>query len=146
MKLLRHQSNQRARRGFSLAELMVVIVILGLLMTIVVPNVMKRLKTAQAQTAKSDMVGIMSALDDYAINNGGSYPDSMEELIMEDENGESYLGHSELPQDPWGHEYQYEPEPGNRKYRLYTLGADGAQGGEGENADIDNEDVKKRGR
>jgi len=144
MKLLQHLRTDRARRGFSLAELMVVIVIIGLLMTIVVPNVMKRFRQAQGATAKSDMVGIMSALDDYAINNGGRYPDGLEELILEDENGERYLDQSEPPVDPWGHEYQYEPEPGNRKYRLYTLGADGVQGGEGENADVDNEDVKKR--
>ncbi len=146
MKLLKPLRIDRRRRGFSLAELMVVIVILGLLMTIVVPNVMKRFRTAQAATAKTDMVGIMSALDDYAINNGGRYPDGLEELVLEDENGERYLDQAEVPVDPWGHEYQYEPEPGNRKFRLYTLGADGVQGGEGENADIDNETVKSRGR
>src|SRR5712671_2406989 len=82
---------RRARRGFTLAEMMVVIVIIGLLMTLVVPNIIRRFFQAQNVKAKTDIVAIMHSLDEYAINNSGKYPESLEPLVQPDANGNSYL-------------------------------------------------------
>ena len=91
MKLQRCPRPSLRRGGFSLAELMVVIVILGLLATIVVPNVLERLGEASVGAAKTDITSISQALDLYAINNGGRYPETLEELILEDEHGKVVL-------------------------------------------------------
>lgn len=145
MKPLQRNLARAGRRGFSLAELMVVIVILGLLATIVVPNVMSRLRTAQATAAKVDLGAISQAVELYAIENGGRYPESLEVLILEDENGKSYLkGYETVPEDPWGHEYQYDPGSGRSDFEVFTLGADGQRGGEGDDADLSSKDLKKR--
>lgn len=133
------QSHARRRAGFTLAEMMVVIVILGLLATLVVRNVMKNLSSAMGGKAQSDIVAIESALEEYAINNSGRYPDSLEPLVTPDVNGHTYLKGTVLPKDPWKNEYQYEPPgPGQPLPRIYTLGKDMQPGGEGDDRDIDN--------
>jgi general secretion pathway protein G len=135
----RPTSSTRRRAGFSLAELMVVIVILGLLATLVVPKVVSSLGRAFGGKVKSDITVIENALTEYAINNGNRYPESLEELVTPDENGFSYLKQKSIPLDPWGNEYQYDPPmPGQPEPRVYTLGKDGQVGGEGEDADVDN--------
>jgi len=127
--------SRRARVGFTLAEMMVVIVIIGLLMTLVVPNILKRFTQAQNTIAKADITAIMASLTEYAINNSGKYPDSLEPLVTPDSNGH-----------PWKHEYQYEPpQPGHPLPRVISYGRDGAPGGDGEDADIDNETIKDQG-
>ncbi len=137
------QSHARRRGGFTLAEMMVVIVILGLLATLVVTNVMKNLGQAMGGKVRSDIVAIESALENYAINNSGRYPDSLEPLITPDVNGQAYLKLNAVPKDPWKNEYQYEaPGPGQPNPRIYTLGKDMQPGGEGDNADIDNEMIR----
>lgn len=129
----------RPAGGFSLAEMMVVIVILGLLATLVVPNVMQRLGSAFRGKAKTDITAISSALDDFAIQNGGQYPDSLEALVTPDENGYTFLKQRKLPLDPWKNEYMYEPPTsGEPRPRVYSYGKDGQPGGDGENADFDN--------
>jgi general secretion pathway protein G len=133
------QSIARRRAGFTLAEMMVVIVILGLLATLVVTNVMKNLGQAMGGKVKTDIITIESALDNYAINNSMKYPDSLEPLITPDVNGQAYLQLSSIPKDPWKNEYQYEPPgPGQPRPRVYTLGKDMQPGGEGDDRDIDN--------
>lgn len=132
------QRNNR-RAAFTLAELMVVIVIIGLLATLVVPNVMKKLFVANKTKAKADITAIVNAVDSYGIENAGRYPDSLEVLVTPDENGFTFLKGEAIPKDPWGYEYGYEPpSAGNQKYRVYSNGKDGVPGGEGDNADIDN--------
>lgn len=127
------------RTGFTLAELMVVIVIIGLLATLVVPNVMKRLFTSYRVKAKADIVSIGNALDEYAANNGMRYPDSLDVLVTPDQDGYTYLKSSVLPKDPWGREYFYERgRSGNVQYRVGSYGKDGAPGGDGEDKDLDN--------
>jgi len=131
--------NAPKKKGFSLAELMVVIVILGLLATLVVPAVFDRLKQAFAGKVNSDLMALDSALRDYAINNGMRFPDSLEELVTPDENGYTYLKQKSVPLDPWSRPYEYEaPVPGRPDPRVFTLGADGSVGGEGDNEDISN--------
>lgn len=128
----------RAQAGFSLAELMVVIVILGLLATLVVPNVMKQLFTANTSVAKQDISAISQAVTNYAIENAGKYPDSLEALITPDESGHKFLDRNSVPKDPWKNEYIYEPPQSGQGFKVICYGRDGQPGGEGEDADIDN--------
>lgn len=123
--------------GFSLAEMMVVIVIIGLLATMVVPNVMRNLASAYKTTAKADIAAINGALQTYIIDHGLKYPDTLDVLIEKDGNGEAYLKRESIPKDPWKMEYMYEPPSGSEPHRVYTLGKDGIPGGEGDNADMD---------
>lgn len=138
LRTYRHQDGRRS--GFSLAELMVVIVIIGLLATLVVPNVMRNLGQAFKGKVKSDITAISNAVDNYAIENAGVYPESLEDLLEPPDGGASYLKGNKIPLDPWKVEYQYEPPYGDTSYRVYTLGKDGQQGGEGDDADISNLD------
>jgi general secretion pathway protein G len=134
-----HIRTRTPRAGFTLAELMVVIVIIGLLATLVVPNVVAKLGKANTTKARADIVAIAKAVEDYVINNNGRFPDSLEALVREDERGESYLQQTQVPKDPWGNEYGYEPPTsGSRKFRVFSYGKDGTPGGEGDDADIDN--------
>ena len=137
MKTLERRPTAR-RKGFTLAELMVVIVILGLLATLVVPSVMKRFFTAQTTKVKADITTIAGALDGYALENNGRYPESLEELVTPDENGFAFLDQETVPRDPWGNEYMYEPPSAGSKFRVFTYGEDGVPGGEGKDRDIDN--------
>ena len=127
-----------ARRGFTLAEMMVVIVIIGLLATLVVPNVLQRFSFAQTKKAQVDLGAIESALTEYAVANGGRYPDSLEVLVTPDVNGHTYLKGSRVPKDPWNNEYLYDPPgPGQPLPRVYSYGKDGQPGGEGDDGDLD---------
>lgn len=134
---------QHAQAGFSLAEMMVVIVIIGLLATLVVPNVMKNLGKAYITKAKVDIKALDQAVEEYAMDHAGIYPDSLEVLIEKDENGQAYLKREELPKDPWNLEYLYDPPTEGSNYRIYTLGKDGQPGGEGDNADMDQVSILK---
>ncbi|MEX1024344.1 MAG: type II secretion system major pseudopilin GspG [Planctomycetota bacterium] len=129
--------------GFSLAELMVVIVIIGLLAAVVVPNVLQRLGRAQVGSAKAQITIFESSLNEYAIQNGGRFPDSLDALVEKDASGNSYIEADKVPMDPWGHEYFFEPpNPGNSRFRVGSYGADGEPGGEGDALDIDNIMIK----
>lgn len=98
-----------------------------------------QLRRALEGRMKADILSIDSALAEYAINNGGRYPDSLDVLIQPDENGHRYLDRTTLPVDPWKNEYFYvPPSPGEPRPRVYTLGKDGEVGGEGDDRDLDN--------
>jgi general secretion pathway protein G len=143
MKDVTQRSRSTRRAGFSLAEMMVVIVILGLLATLVVPNVLERLNFAIVEKAKAEIVTMENALKEYAIRNGGRYPETLEPLVTPDENGETFLDKRTLPVDPWGNEYLYDPPgSGESRTRVYTYGKDGQPGGEGNDGDIDNWSIK----
>ena len=122
---------------------MVVIVIIGLLATVVVPNVLSRLRTGQVGKAKADIAALESALNQFAIENNGRFPDSLEALITPDANGNTYLDRERVPVDPWGNEYVYEPPgPGQPKPIVKTYGADGVPGGDQNDKDFDNIMIK----
>ena len=132
-----------SRAGFTLAELMVVIVIIGLLATLVVPNVIAKLGTANKAKAKADIVSNSNAVTQYAIENGGRYPESLEALVTPDPNGQSFLDMETVPKDPWGNEYVFEPaSSSSQKFRVISYGKDGIPGGEGDDTDIDNIKIK----
>lgn len=137
------RTRNASRAGFTLAELMVVIVIIGLLATLVVPNVVAKLGRANIVKARADINSIAGAVTEYAIDNGGKYPETLDQLIQPDQSGHTYLDLEKEPMDPWGNPYQYEPPPsGQQKFRVISLGRDGSPGGEGDDADIDNIMIK----
>lgn len=138
-------SRPRRARGFTLIEIMVVVVIIGLLAAIVAPTVIGRIDTAAINRAKQDIRSIETALDLYRLDNF-RYPSNEEGLqALVTNPGETsapnwktggYL--RQLPLDPWNNPYQYE-YPGRRgNVDLFTYGADGQEGGEDINADIGN--------
>jgi general secretion pathway protein G len=137
-------------KGFTLIELMVVIVILGILASIVVPKVMDRPDTARIVKAKQDIRAMESSLNLYKLDNY-NYPNTdqgLEALVTKPSGSPEprnwkeggYLGR--LPKDPWGNEYQY-LSPGTKgTLDIYSHGADGQLGGEGMAADIGNWDLE----
>ena len=143
MKTKRNERGPQA--GFSLAELMVVIVIIALLATFVVQNALPYIFQAGKAKAAADISTICSALDNYAINNGGRYPDTLEILVTPDENGITMLKDQlSVPLDPWKNPYVYEPPLGGTgPYKVISYGKDGQPGGEGDDADIDNFTIRE---
>ena len=134
---------RKNEEGFTLIELMVVIVIIGLLTTIVVINVMPAQDKAMVQKAKTDVALLEQAVERYRLDNL-AYPDEITALI-EPPAGlvrpERYArgGYvKRLPEDPWGQAYQYASPGKHGPFDVYSLGADGREGGEGEDADIGN--------
>jgi general secretion pathway protein G len=132
------QDKPSKQAGFSLAEMMVVVVIIGLLAATVGKKVIDRLFTSQVGIAKGEVITIIDALKTYAIENQGRYPESLEALVTPDDSGVTYLEGDLVPTDPWGFEYGYEPPEGGNRLRVFTFGADGAPGGEGKDKDFDN--------
>ena len=128
---------RHAQAGFSLAEMMVVIVIIGLLATLVVPSVMKNLFTANETVIATNCRTIASAVEQYAIDHSFQYPDTLDQLYEEDANGQSYLKGGSVPKDPYRNTYLYDMPTDGDNFRVYSYGKDGVQGGEGENQDID---------
>lgn len=139
-----HCAATRLRRaaGFTLIELMVVLVIIGLLAALIVPNVLDRTDDARATAARTDVANLMQALKLYKLDNL-RYPTAeqgLQALVQRPSAGPApgnwrpYL--EKLPQDPWGQPYQY-INPGVRgEVDVMSFGADGQSGGEGKNADI----------
>lgn len=105
------------------------------------------LQRAEGSKTRVDLRSISSALTEYAIMNGGKYPESLVVLVVLDANGQTYLVPATLPKDPWGREYLYDPPSAERaKPRVYTYGRDGRPGGEGEDADLDDSSADEGNR
>ncbi len=134
----------RKSRGFTLIELMVVLVIIGVLAALIVPNMLDRADDARVTAARTDVNNLMQALKLYKLDNL-RYPSGeqgLQALVVKPTigvippNWRPYL--DKLPADPWGHPYQF-ANPGLKgEIDVYSFGADGVVGGEGRNADIGN--------
>jgi len=139
--LLTRKSKRRSA-GFTLIELLVVLVILGLLAAIAAPRAVRYLGGAKSDAAKLQIESLGAALDLYKLD-VGRYPSSSEGLealveapsSTERWNGPYTKGNT-VPLDPWGYPYVYEFPGENGAYDLFSLGADNAEGGEGEDRDI----------
>ncbi len=130
--------------GFTLIEVLVVVVILSILAALIVPKIMDRPDEARVVAAKSDIRAVTSALKLYRLDNG-VYPSTeqgLQALVKKPETGEvprnwkgsGYL--DRLPKDPWKNEYQYLNPGLHSDIDIFSLGADGQPGGEGVNADV----------
>jgi general secretion pathway protein G len=147
MKILR-DSQKRKSRGFTLIEIMVVIVILGILAGLVLPRFMGRTEEAKKIKAKLQIENLEAALKLYKLDTG-MYPTTeqgLEALVQKPVTGAvsanwregGYLEKGKVPQDPWNRPYVYvSPGIKNKDFDLKSLGGDGEEGGEGENADIE---------
>lgn len=123
---------QNRKRGFSLVEIMVVIVIIGLLGTVVTVGVLKFVSDARITTAKTQMTEFMKALNLYKMEKG-SYPRSLDALTQAKSSaGESLL--KDIPKDPWGNPYRYRAD--GSQCSITSYGVDNREGGVGEAADI----------
>ena len=137
----------KQQAGFTLIEIMVVVVIIGILAALVVPKVMGRPEQAKVTVARGDLKAIASALEMYRLDNR-RYPDTqqgLEALVQRPPSGadnwnpEGYLGR--LPVDPWGKPYLYLAPGSKGAYDLWSYGADGREGGEALDADLDSRDI-----
>lgn len=132
-------ASQQRSRGFTLIEVMVVVVILGILAAVVVQNLAGKPDEAKIAKAQTDIAALESALDLYRLDNH-KYPATDDGLDVLLEKGgklnQSYL--KKLPDDPWGNPYQYLNPGVHGSIDIYSFGADGGEGGEGVDADIGN--------
>jgi len=136
----------RQSGGFTLIEVLVVVVILGILAAVVVPRIMDQPDKAAVVRAKQDVQGLVTALNLYKLDNF-SYPSTQQglEALVQPPTGTppapnwkqgGYL--DRLQRDPWGNPYQYLSPGRNGEFDVYSLGKDGQPGGDGYNADVGN--------
>jgi general secretion pathway protein G len=142
LSLASKQSRGRSMRGFTLIELMVVLVIIGVLGALIVPNVLDRAAGARVTAARTDVNNLMQALKLYKLDNQ-RYPSSeqgLKALVAKPTvgvippNWKPYL--DKLPNDPWDHPYQYANPGVKGEIDVYSFGADGQVGGEGNDAEV----------
>ena len=143
------RTSKTKQGGFTLIEIMVVVIILGILAAIVAPNVIGRVDDAQIARVQQDLRGIENALNFYRLDNF-AYPTSeqgLQALVTKpnDPNIRNWKAGGyldRLPKDPWGKEYQYLNPGQNGEIDIYTFGRDGRPGGEAIDADIGNWDLE----
>lgn len=139
----------KGQKGFTLLEVMVVVVILGILASFVVPNLLGNKEKADQQKAITDIVALENALDMYKLDNS-VYPSTdqgLDALVTKPSSPEprnyrdgGYI--KRLPADAWGNDYQYLSPGDHGNIDIFTLGADGQEGGEGANSDIGNWNIQ----
>jgi general secretion pathway protein G len=143
-KLNLRRSAHRLQRGFTLIEIMVVVVIMGVLAALVVPKLISRTGESKVAAAKVDIATIMQALKLYKLDNQ-RYPTTeqgLQSLIEKPTGGPAANGWKaggyveKMPKDPWGNQYQYLSPGIKGEIDVFSYGADGQPGGTGDDADI----------
>lgn len=139
---MRPKYYNRLKRGFTLIEMLVVILILSILAALIVPKLVGHADDAKVAAAKSDIATLQSALEQYRLDNG-RYPttdEGLSVLTVRPSNAPNWKGpylEKAIPNDPWGNAYVYQcPGPNGEDFLITSYGADGAPGGDGNNADI----------
>ena len=138
------KKRRRTQGGFTLIELLVVLVILGLIVAFAAPQVIKYVGGAKSDAANIQIERLSSVLDLYRLENGHYPPQEvgLQALIEKPSDVETwngpYVKKAESLNDPWGRPYIYQIPGESGDYDLYSLGGDGQEGGEGENADVGN--------
>ena len=143
MKQSRNRQFGRSQTGFTLMELLVVLAILGLLMSLVGPQVLNQLGGAKTKTAGIQIKDLEQALEMYKLDVGRfpSTSEGLDALVKKPGNATGWNGpylKSDVPLDPWNREYNYK-YPGERaEVDIFTYGANGSPGGDGEDSDVGN--------
>ncbi|MDF1590868.1 MAG: type II secretion system major pseudopilin GspG [Desulfobacterales bacterium] len=147
-----HPPDRFNNRGFTLIEIMVVIVILGILAGLIVPRIMGRPDEARQMKAKIQIESIETALKLYKLDNG-SYPGTeqgLQALVEQPATGNipakwregGYLEKGKLPKDPWGNDFVYLSPGVHGEFDIVSYGADGVPGGDGKNMDINSWEIE----
>lgn len=137
-----HSGSVRSVRGFTLLELLVVILIIGLLVGVVAPRLLGQVSKSEVTAARAQLDAIDKAVQAYRMDTGRfpSTSQGLRALVAMPSEEPKWRGpymQSEVPPDPWGNPYQYRlPGTNGRDYDLYSLGRDRAQGGSGDDADL----------
>ena len=140
---------QKLSRGFTMMELLIVLVIIGLLAALVGPALFQRINPAKQSVARAQMENFMTALDGNFIDTG-HFPTTQQGLAalrVKPENEPKWNGpylKKEIPKDPWGNLFQYRAPGRNGGYEIVSLGADGKEGGESDNQDINSWETEKK--
>lgn len=140
MNIGKEQKNIRNQEGFTLVELIVVMVIIGMLAALVFPKLIPKVGKGKVSAAKAQVELLGQALDQFRLDTG-RYPTTAEGLnaLLTDPGVPNWDGpylKKAVPNDPWGRPYSYQAPGSHGDYDISSLGADGAPGGEGENKDI----------
>ncbi len=138
----RSRNSAKSRRGFTLIEMLVVILILAILAALIIPRLIGRTSDAKIAKAKSDIATVSSLLQQYRLDND-KYPtteEGLNALRVRPSSAKGWKGPyttKDIPLDPWGNSYIYQsPGPDGQDFLVVSYGADGAPGGEGDAADI----------
>lgn len=148
---MKARATNRSRRncvagegGFSMIELMVVIVIIGMLAALVGVNVIGNLGEAEVNTAKAQIQNLKTALMSYRLE-FKKFPDNLDQLVNNSKN-KTFLDPPQVPKDPWGNDYVYKkPGPNGAPYEIVCYGSDGSPGGTDTASDISSADLSDQG-
>jgi len=133
-----HRARNREQRGFTLVELLLVLVILALIAGLVLPGIIGKAESAKAKAAASQISRISMSVESFYLDTGNT-PSSLDELVNEPSDAAGWNGpyiKNSLLKDPWGQPYKYTIPGEHGDFDIMSFGADRQQGGEGKNADI----------
>lgn len=129
---------QRQQRGFTLVELLLVLVILALIAGLVLPSIIGQAEGAKAKSASSQISRLSMAVETFYLDTGNT-PERLEDLVSDPGDAAGWNGpyvKKQLLKDPWGKDYQYESPGEHGQFDIFSYGADGQLGGEGNDADV----------